>query len=344
MADPRFFQNAGPFSLDELAQVAGAEIVGAGDTARLFDDVMPLGEAGPEHISFLDNRRYREAFEQSRAGAALVHPDLADRAPDGMNCLVADDPYRAYAKVAAHFYPAPASELDAEASVHDRATVDRTAVVGDGCRIEAGVVIGPGAEIGAGCHIGANTVVGPGVVIGRDGRIAANVTLQFCLIGERVMLHPGVQVGQRGFGFAPSAQGHLRVPQLGRVIIEDDVEIGSNTTVDRGTGPDTVIGAGSMIDNLVQIAHNVRLGRNCVVVSQVGISGSTEIGDFAMIGGQAGFAGHLKIGPGARVAAQAGVIRDVAPGAEVIGSPAKPTRQWWREVALLAKMAERKTK
>lgn len=179
-----------------------------------------------------------------------------------------------------------------------------------------------------------------GVAVGPSCRIGAGAVLQNCLVGARVIIHPGVRVGQDGFGFAPGPGGHLKVPQLGRVLIEDDVEIGANTTIDRGTGPDTVIGAGTKIDNLVQIAHNVRLGRGCIVVSQVGISGSTEIGDFVMIGGQAGLTGHLHVGAGARIAAQSGVMRDIEPGTEVGGSPAKPVKAWLKEVATLERLTK----
>jgi UDP-3-O-[3-hydroxymyristoyl] glucosamine N-acyltransferase len=168
--------------------------------------------------------------------------------------------------------------------------------------------------------------------------VASNCTLTHCEIGERVILHPGVRIGQDGFGFAPGAQGHTKVPQLGRVLIGDDVEIGANSTIDRGAGPDTVIGAGTKIDNLVQIGHNVSIGRGCLIVALVGISGSTKIGDFVMIGGQAGVAGHLKIGDGARIAAQSGVSRDLAPGATVAGSPAEDARAFWRDLAFLRRL------
>ena len=177
--------------------------------------------------------------------------------------------------------------------------------------------------------------------MGDDCDVGSCATLTYCVLGRGVIIHPGVRIGQDGFGFALGASDHVKVPQVGRVVIEDDVEIGANSTIDRGTGPDTVIGAGTKIDNLVQIAHNVRLGRGCVVVSQVGISGSTDIGDFVMMGGQAGLTGHLSIGAGARIAAQSGVMRDVEPGATVAGSPAMPVRQHWRQVATVANLARK---
>jgi UDP-3-O-[3-hydroxymyristoyl] glucosamine N-acyltransferase len=337
MADPRFFTVAGPFTLRELARIAGAEMETDADPARVFRDVAPLAEAGPEHVSFLDNRRYVASFEASAAGACLVRPDLAGRAPPGMAVLRTNEPYDAYARVASAFYPEP----PLAAGIATSAVVDRTAAVGEGSRIEAGAVVGRAAEIGRRCHVGANAVIGDGVVLGDDCAIGPGASLAYCVVGRRVVIHAGVRIGEDGFGFALGAAGHRKVPQLGRVVIEDDVEIGANATVDRGTGPDTVIGEGTKIDNLVQIAHNVRLGRHCVVVAQVGISGSTKVGDFVMMGGQAGLTGHLSIGAGARIAAQSGVMRDVAPGAEIGGSPAKPVREWLRGVALLDRMSRK---
>ena len=338
MADPRFYSVAGPFTLRELAGIARAEIGGAVDPEAVFSDVAALDDAGPEHVGFLDNRLYVDSFANCTAGACLVHPDLAAKAPPGMALLLTTEPYHGYARVAQAFYPAPPPEPGVALS----AVVDETAVVGEGCRVEPGAVIGARAEIGQRGRIGANAVIGEGVVLGNDCIIGPCVSLACCLIGSRVTIHAGARIGQDGFGFAIGAQGYLKVPQLGRVVIEDDVEIGANTTVDRGAGPDTVIGAGSKIDNLVQIAHNVRLGRGCVIVSQVGISGSTKVGDFVMMGGQAGLVGHLHIGDGARIAAQSGVARDVAPGQTVAGSPAVPNREHWRQMATLANLAKRK--
>jgi UDP-3-O-[3-hydroxymyristoyl] glucosamine N-acyltransferase len=203
-------------------------------------------------------------------------------------------------------------------------------------------VVAAGAEIGRGCVIGSAAVIGPGVVIGDDTRVGPGASLRYCLVGSHVRILAGARIGERGFGFAPGAEGHVDVPQLGRVVIGDHVEIGANTTIDRGSGPDTVVGPGCRIDNLVQIGHNVRLGRGCIVIAQAGISGSTALGDHVVIAAQGGLTGHLTIGAGARVAAQAGVMRDVGPGETVMGSPAMPIRQFWRQVATLARIATKR--
>lgn len=294
MADPRFFLKAGPFSLGTLAEIAGAEIAEGADPTASFIDVAPLHEAGPETVSFLDNKKYITAFTESRAGACIVHPDMADRAPAGMALLITPEPYRAYARVAAAFHPTPA----VEPGVHPSAVVDPSAVLGEGVRVEAGAVIGARAEIGAGTVIGPNAVIGDGVKLGPGGSVGANASVTHTIAGAMVHIYPGCRIGQDGFGFAMGARGHLKVPQLGRVIIGDDVEIGANTTIDRGAGPDTVIGSGCRIDNLVQIGHNVQLGRGCVVVAQVGISGSTKLGDGVVLGGQAGVARPCDAGIG----------------------------------------------
>jgi UDP-3-O-[3-hydroxymyristoyl] glucosamine N-acyltransferase len=338
MADPRFFSLAGPFSVAALAERTGAKIAGAADAALVLTDVAPLENAEPDQLSFLDNPKYVDALRQTRAGAAFVHPDRADAAPPGLTVLLTPAPYRAYALAAQAFYPDPPPVP----GIAPTAAIDASARLGEGCAVEHHAVIGAKAEIGRRCLIGAGAVIAAGCVLGEDVRVGAHVTLSHCVIGSRVRLFPGVRVGQDGFGFAPDPAGHVKVPQLGRVIIGDDVEIGANSTIDRGAGPDTVIGAGTMIDNLVQIGHNVRIGRGCVLVSQVGISGSTRLGDYVMIGGQSGLTGHLTIGTGARIAAQSGVMRDVAPGEAVMGSPAFPIREFMRQVATLRRLAEKK--
>ncbi|HEV2335190.1 MAG TPA: UDP-3-O-(3-hydroxymyristoyl)glucosamine N-acyltransferase [Stellaceae bacterium] len=338
MADPRFFDRAGPFSLDALAALSGATRHDSKGGDRLFADVAPLETAGPEEVTFLDNRKYLDAFARSHAGAAFVDERMIGKAPAQMALLVARDPYKAFARAAQAFYPVkPVAPRRAPSAI-----IDPTASVPLDCDIAEHVVIEAGVRLGQRCQIGANTVIAAGVELGEDCRVGANVTLSHCVIGARVVLHPGVRIGQPGFGFAPDSAGPVKIPQLGRVIVGEDVDIGANTTIDRGSGHDTVIGPGTMIDNLVQIGHNVVIGRGCVLAGQVGISGSTELGDFVMAGGQAGLAGHLKIGSGARIAAKSGLMRDVAPGETVCGSPALPIGLFMRQVAILRRLAKKR--
>ena len=329
----RFFQRSGPHSLKVIADTAGG--FAASDPDKVFEGIAPLQSAGRNHISFLDNRRYAPLLDVTRAGAVIVHPDMRDRVPESAIAIVTKEPYAAWARVAALFHPAPATSpgIHPSAVVDESAAIDPTAEIGPLCVIEAN------AEIGPGCRIGPSAVIGQGVVLGRDCRIGAHASISHALLGARVYVYPGARIGQEGFGFAVTQTGFLTVPQLGRVIVHDDVEIGANTTVDRGSAGDTVIGAGSRIDNLVQIGHNVVLGRCCIVVAQVGISGSTVLGDFVQVGGQAAMAGHLRIGNGAQIGAQAGVISDVEPGARMLGSPAQPSREFFRQVATLKKSA-----
>jgi UDP-3-O-[3-hydroxymyristoyl] glucosamine N-acyltransferase len=330
VADPRFFKVAGPFSLRDLAEVCGAEIGGGGDAAKIFDEVAPLDQAGPTQVSFLDNKRYVGQFRVSAAGACIVAPKYAEQAPKGMALLITSNPYRAYALVAQAFHPAPALRPGR----HPSAVIDSSARVGEGTEIGASVVIAAGAEIGPGCRIGANATIGEGVVVGEGTEIGANATLSHCLVGRDCQIHPGVCIGNRGFGFTLDPEGYLDVPQLGRVVIEDGVEIGANSTIDRGSGPDTVIGAGSKIDNLVQIGHNVTLGRGCVLVSLSGVAGSAVLEDHVLVGAQAGIAGHITIGKGAQLAGRAAVIRDVEPGMAVAGTPAMPIKDFFRLCAI----------
>jgi UDP-3-O-[3-hydroxymyristoyl] glucosamine N-acyltransferase len=330
--DPRFFARTGPHTLAAVADAANAE---APPRRIMLSGVAPLQAAGPDRVSFLDNKRYLPMLAETRAGAVIVHPDLADRVPQDSVAIVTDEPYQGWAKVASLFHPPPPVRPGA----HPSAVVAADAVVDPTAEIGPLAVVGARAEIGARCRVGPLAAIGDGVVIGRDCRIGANASVSHALLGARVYVYPGARVGQEGFGFAVTGEGFLTVPQLGRVILEDDVEVGANSTVDRGSAQDTVIGAGSRLDNLVQIGHNVRIGRCCVVVAQAGISGSTELEDFVVIAGQAGLAGHLRIGRRAKIGAQAGVMSDVAPGMDVVGSPAQPVRAFFRQMATLRKLA-----
>lgn len=337
MADPRFFLRQGPFTVGELARLSGAEIGTGADEGRRVCDIGALDSAGPDDVSFLDNPKYAEALAASRAGACVVHPRFVNRAPAGMILLISLAPYMAYARIARAFYPPgrPAPGIAREA------VIDPSASVGARCRVDAGAVIGARAEIGEGSWIGANAVIGDGVRLGKECFVGPNASISHALIGDRAMIYTGARIGQDGFGFASDRSGHTRVPQVGRVIIGDDVEIGANSTIDRGAGPDTIIGSGCMIDNLVQIGHNVQMGRGCVIVSQVGISGSTRLGDFVVIGGQAGLAGHLTIGSGVRIAAKSGLHADVPAGSDVGGTPAVPIREWRRQIAAIVRLGRR---
>ncbi len=334
MADARFFERAGPFDLADLAAAADAEIAGAPPSISQFSDVMSLAEARADTISFIDNRRYVDTYLNSEAGAIIVAPDLVAQAPAAAQLLVSNDPYRAYAKVAKMFYPAP----PLAGREGGQAGAAPSAQIGGGVVLMAGAVIGEDCIIGEDCSIGEYTVIGKGVHLGKGCRIGPNCTLICCTVGANVVLHAGVRIGQDGFGFAPGAPAHEKVPQLGAVIIEDDVELGANCCVDRGTGPDTIIGAGTKIDNLCQIAHNVELGRGCLVAAQVGISGSAKLGDFVMIGGQVGIAGHLVIGGGVRIAGKSGVTKDIPAGMTIAGFPAIKATEHWRNLAAINRL------
>jgi UDP-3-O-[3-hydroxymyristoyl] glucosamine N-acyltransferase len=340
MADPRFFRRVGPFTLGELARIGGAEPAPGADLSRSFSDVSPLSGDGAELIGFLDNRKYVPAFQASKLGACIIHPAFRDRAPEGMQLLLAKQPYKSYALIAQAFYPQEAGE----GYIHPRAIVDAGAEVHSSCVIEAGAVVQTGARIGARTRVESNAVVGRNVEIGEDCEIGACASVSHALLGNRVRIYPGARVGADGFGFAMSPTGHVRVPQLGRVIIEDGVEVGCNSTIDRGAGPDTVIGAGTMIDNLVQIGHNCHIGKHCVLVSQSGVSGSTTLEDFVALAAQAGVAGHVTVGMGARIGVKSGTMRDVPPGVELLGAPPMPAKEFWRFTTWLMKTYEESQK
>jgi UDP-3-O-[3-hydroxymyristoyl] glucosamine N-acyltransferase len=343
MQHPGFFDRAGPFELAVVAARIGAELQAAPDPNRQVEDVRPLGEAGPRHLSFIDNRRYVPQLATTRAGAIITPPALLSRLPPGTAALLMKAPYRGFALALQLFYPDALRPKAAMSAMGEEgfASVHPTARLEPGVRVEPGAVIGREAHVGRGTTVAAGALVGYRVAVGRDCYIGPGATVVHALLGNGVLIHAGVRIGQDGFGFAMGPDGHLKVPQIGRVIIQDDVEIGANTSIDRGALKDTVIGEGSKIDNLVQIGHNVVMGRGCVIVGQTGISGSVELGDFVVMGGQSGAVGHVKVGSGAQIAGGSHVKDDVPPGARMGGTPARPFKEWAREIAAIRRIARR---
>ncbi|HET7825406.1 MAG TPA: UDP-3-O-(3-hydroxymyristoyl)glucosamine N-acyltransferase [Anaeromyxobacter sp.] len=327
------------FTLAELARRVGGEV--QGDGALRLEGVAPLEDAGPAEISFFANKKYRQAFEASRAGAVVVERD-AD-VPPGRNLLRAPSAYLAFAKISTLFHPpreavpdvSPLAAIHPSANVHPSAEVMPLASVGADARVGARTIVFPGAHIGEGARVGEDCLVYQNVVV-----------RERCVVGNRVILQPGCVVGSDGFGFALDMEGegrgprHFKVPQVGIVVVEDDVELGANTCVDRATLGVTRIGRGAKIDNLVQIAHNVEVGPLSILASQVGIAGSTKLGMGVVAWGQAGVVGHVTIGDRATINAQAGVGRDLEPGERVAGSPATPDVAWARNTAVFNRLTE----
>ncbi len=340
MADPRFYDNRGPFALGDVCKAVGVALPANVDAAARVLDLASLAGAGPDHLSFFAGGAHGTGLAQTGAGFCFVPEKSAKpltlRA--GTVALPCVSVQHAFAAAARLFYPD--SSLVAWSQ---QTAVDPSATIGERVVLGPGVVIGPGAEIGDGTRIGPNTVIGRGTAIGRACEIGSNCTLSNAYIGDEVLILPGAQIGQPGFGFASGPSGHIKIPQIGRVIVQDRVEIGACTTIDRGALGDTVIGEGTKLDNLIQIGHNTHIGRHGIVVSQTGIAGSCELGDFVVIGPQVGLADHVKIGSGARIAArsasQQGV--EVPGGQDYGGAPLKPVREWIREIHALTNLAKK---
>ena len=334
--DPRFYDALGPISLGALAELTGAAAPpGAAD--QPIEAAAVLSRADAASVAFFTDRKLADVAAATAAAACFVAERDRDRLPPGCTPLVTPIPYGAWSVAAGRLHLG--KRLDPrDPPRHPGALIEENVSLGHGA------VIGAAAQIGAGAEIGPHAVIGPGVAIGRGTRIGAGAVVGFALIGDGVTIGPGVVIGEAGFGVTGGAKGLLDVPQLGRVIIQDNVGIGPQTCVDRGAYEDTVIGENTKIDNLVQIAHNVVIGRNCVIAGHCGLSGSCVVGDGVRMGGRVGLADHVTIGAGASLAAAAGVMRDVPAGETWCGIPAVPYKQFFREVAWLQKSAVRRSR
>lgn len=340
MADPRFYDNAGPFALGELAARIGGRLAEGSDGDLAVRDVTAIASSAPGLLGFAGAAKYLAGFAESGPpGPVIVTPALAGQVRTNA-VIIHDAPAAAFALAAAIFYPGAGRAVAGGSGE----AIDHTARMGKGVILEPGVVIGPDVEIGAGSHVAANAVIGRGVRIGRDCFIGPSASVMYALVGDRVRLFAGVRIGADGFGYTPGGAGVLKVPQLGRVIIQDDVEIGANSCVDRGALDDTVIGEGAKIDNLSQIAHNCRIGRYAIIAAQFGMAGSARVGDFVLIGGQSAMGDHASVGDFARLGARTGVASDLPGGADYAGAPARPAAEWRREIAAVHLLAKRKRK
>ena len=345
MSEPVFLRHTDGLTLDEIVALTGATPPPAAPLTRRIVNVAPLDRAAPTDIGFFDHRNYAAAAAATHAGACMTTAALAKELPARVVALIVREPYRAFVMVARTLFPhALRPSSLSQAGDMPGAHVHPTARLESDVAVDPGAVIGPGAEIGSGTLIGATAVIGAGVRIGRNCSIGAGAVISNALIGDRVIIHPGCKLGQDGFGFVMGGKGHLKVPQVGRVIVQDDVEIGAGTTIDRGAIRDTVIGEGTKIDNLVQIGHNCSIGRHCVLVAQVGIAGSSTVEDFVVLGARVGLNTNVTIGEGAQLAATSNVHGDVPAGARWGGTPAKPLKLWFREITTLARLAREKEK
>ncbi|MBY0281956.1 MAG: UDP-3-O-(3-hydroxymyristoyl)glucosamine N-acyltransferase [Alphaproteobacteria bacterium] len=338
MADSRFFKKSGPFTLAEICEQTKIEIPENADPLRKFEGICFLEEATSKDISSYHHNKYLLQLQKTNAGICFVMPEAVKYVPSATVALVTKQPYRCFGKIASMFFPSSV----ASDSISPLASIHATAKIGKNCTIHPYAIIEENVSIGDDSVIGSHTVIKSGSVLGAKCVIESHVVITHALIGDEVYIKPGARIGQPGFGFHMDSLGHFNIPQLGRVIIGNDVQIGSNTTIDRGSLTDTKIGNGARIDNLVQIAHNVEIGDNSVLVAQVGIAGSTKLGRFVIVAGQVGISGHLTVGDGVKIAAQSGIMRNVDKGETIAGSPAIPVRDWHKQTIALKRLIKGK--
>jgi UDP-3-O-[3-hydroxymyristoyl] glucosamine N-acyltransferase len=341
MADPRFYHNRGPYTLAEVCAQAGVGLPAGADGAAKIDDLASLSGAAAVHLTFFAGGSARAEVSRTAAGFCFVpaKPGKAVETPPHLVTIPCPSVQHAFAAAANLFYP----DLNLDDWSAQRTPIDQSAEIGEHVVLGPGVVVGPHAQIGDGTRIAPNTVIGPGVAIGRGCEIGSNVSISYAYLGDQLLILPGAQIGQPGFGFASSAQGHVKIPQLGRVIVQDKVEIGACVTIDRGALGDTIIGEGTKIDNLVQVGHNSHIGRYCMIVGQVGIAGSATLGDFVVMGAQAGAADHCRVGSGARIAGRGATVpgQELEGGRDYGGVPAKPVKDWMRELHVVAALVKK---
>ncbi|MFD1744447.1 UDP-3-O-(3-hydroxymyristoyl)glucosamine N-acyltransferase [Rhizobium helianthi] len=341
----RFFPLHEGIALRDLADRVGMQLVSVEAGSKLVRSVAPVYRAQEGDICYLVSRKYRDELETCQATAIICSADIEPFVPDHVAVLRTKTPHAAFATVGGLLHPEALQPLKVtENGISPKACIHETAKLEAGVVVEPFAVIGANAEIGEGSHIGANTVIGPDVKIGRNCSVASGATIFCAYIGNNVIIHTGARIGQDGFGFAPGPAGMIKMVQVGRVIIQDNVDIGANTTIDRGAMDDTVIGEGTKIDNLVQIGHNVRIGRHTALASGVGIAGSTRVGSGVQIGGAAGINGHITIGDGAQIAGMSGVVTSVPAGARYGGFPARPLQDFLRESADIMNRAQARRK
>jgi UDP-3-O-[3-hydroxymyristoyl] glucosamine N-acyltransferase len=343
LAEFSFFSATEGLSVADIAALTGAKPYAGADLGRRLTGIAPIDEAEPGDLAFLKDTKFADALASTKAGAVLTSERFARHAPAHVAVLCVDKPYDAFVMVARQLYrPAlrPTSAFGT-IGIAPNAAVHPTAEIGDGVTIDPFAVIGPSAKVGSGSLIGAHAVIGEGVRIGRDCAVGAHCTITHASLSDRVIIHPGCHIGQDGFGYISSAAGHVKIPQVGSVVIHDDVEIGSGTRIDRGGMRDTVIGEGTKIDNLCQIGHNCIIGKHCIIVAQSGLSGSVTIEDFVVLGPRTGIIPHITVGKGAITASRSTIYDNVPAGAVWGGFPAKPKMQWMREVLALQRLAGR---
>ena len=341
MSDPRFFKKSGPFSLIEIANLINGDL-SCENESILIEDISTLKFAKDNEITFFQDLSYKSDLNETKASVCLIKKEHKDFAPENIDLIFSNNPYMDFTLISQHFYPNeifPKSTSSFEKSLSNNG-IDHTAVIDPTSVIEEGAIIGANVVIDKNSTISSNTVIGKGVEIGSNSFIGSNVTITHSIIGNNIIIHQGTSVGQDGFGFAMSPDGHKKIPQVGRVLIQDNVEIGANCSIDRGSIQDTVIKKGTKIDNMVHIAHNCIIGENCIIAGMVGLAGSTTLEDFVVMGAKSGAVGHITIGKGSQIAAKAGVSKTLPPGKTWAGFPIREMNLWKKDLSYIRKLSK----